>query len=222
LLLGPDLASAQRSSELSADLPDTQTMAIQDKVDGLFVAGDFERAFFIYRNELAPLGDKYAQYMIGYMYQIGMGVAEDPILASAWYRLAAERRTPEFVAARDQLLRKMSDDEMRRSDSEYLLLRAEYCDLAVLLSSVKRNLREVEAKVASGIQSENNAMTIVDPRSGRAQSGADYYRGLRSQLEDRLELMKEIGGFENMRTDPDHVNLLKLERDVNEYIASFD
>jgi len=197
-------------------------MAIQDKVDALFDAGDFERAFFIYRNELAPLGDKYAQYMVGYMYLTGMGIDEDQILASAWYRLAAERRTPEFVAVRNQLLRNMGDDDIRRSDSEYLKLRVEYSDLVVLLTSVKRNLREVEGKTGTRIQGENNAMTILDPRSGRAQSGGEYYREIRLELEDRLKLMKEIGGFEGMKTDPEEVNLRELERDVNEYIASFD
>ncbi len=61
LLLFSDSAYSQRSSELSADLPDSRTMAAQDKVDALFDAGKFERAFFIYRNELVPVGDKYAQ-----------------------------------------------------------------------------------------------------------------------------------------------------------------
>ena len=37
---------------------------------------------FIYREELAPLGDKYAQYMIGYMHEHGKGVDKDPAVAS--------------------------------------------------------------------------------------------------------------------------------------------
>jgi hypothetical protein len=222
LSLASDFAYSQRSSELSADLPDILTMATQDKVDALFDAGDFKRAFFIYRNELVPVGDKYAQYMVGYMYLTGMGVEEDPIAASAWYRLSAERRTPEFVAVRDQLLRNMNDDEMRRSDAEYIQLRLKYCDLAVLLSSVKRNLREVETKTGSRIQSDSNAMTVIETSGGRIQSGSEYYGLLYSQLEDRLKLMREIGNFEDMETDPDSVNLRELERRVKEHIASFD
>lgn len=197
-------------------------MATQDKVDALFDAGDFERAFFIYRNELAPIGDKYAQYMVGYMYLTGMGTEEDPIAASAWYRLAAERGTLEFVAVRDQLLRNMNDDEVGRSDAEYVLLRKNYCDLAVLLASVKRNLEEVEGKIGTRIQSENNAMTIIDPRTGRVRVGSEYYGSLNAQLEDRLKLMQEIGNFEDMDTDPEQVNLRELERRVGDYIASFD
>jgi hypothetical protein len=222
LSLASNLAWSQRSSELSADLPNSLTMMTQDKVEALFDAGDFERAFFIYRNELAPIGDKYAQYMVGYMYLTGMGTREDPIAASAWYRLSAERGTPEFIAARDQLLRNMNDDERRRSDAEYVQLRAEYCDLAVLLSSVKRNFRELEAKTGSRIQYDSTAVTVIETGDGRVRSGVDYYGSLNAQLEDRLKLMKEIGGFEDMDTDPGQVNLRELERRVKEYIASVD
>lgn len=222
LLLASDPAYSQRSSELSADLPDSRTMATQDKVDALFDAGDFERAFFIYRNELAPIGDKYAQYMVGYMYLTGMGVEEDPIAASAWYRLSAERGTAEFVAVRDQLVRNMNQNELHLSDAQYNQLRFEYCDLAVLLSSIKRNLKEVETKTGSRIQSESNAMTVIDGGGGRVRSGSEYYGLINSQLEDRLKLMQEIGDFQDMETDPEKVNLRELERNVKEHIASFN
>ena len=36
---------AQRSSELSADFPDSRTMVVQEKVERIFDAGDYERAF---------------------------------------------------------------------------------------------------------------------------------------------------------------------------------
>ena len=222
LLLGSEFAWSQRSSELSADLPNTLTMATQGKVEALFEAGDFERAFFIYRNGLAPIGDKYAQYMVGYMYLTGMGTEEDPVLASAWYRLAAERGTPEFVVVRDHLLSNLDEEERARSDVQYIELRSEYCDLAVLLSSVKRDLREVESKTGSRIQSDSNAMMIIQPRSGRIQSGADYYGVLNAQLEDRLKLLQEVGDFQDMETDPERVNLRDLERRVKEHIESLD
>jgi TPR repeat protein len=223
LLFVSDLANSQRSSELSADLPDSRTMATQDKVDALFDTGDYERAFFIYRNELAPIGDKYAQYMVGYMYLTGMGVEEDRIAASAWYRLSAERGTAEFIAVRDRLMRNMNENEVRLSDAQYNQLRFEYCDLAVLLSSIKRNFKEVETKTGSRIQSESNAMmTIIDRGGGRVRSGAEYYGVIHTQLEDRLKLLQEIGDFQDMDTDPEKVNLRELERNVKDRIASFN
>lgn len=197
-------------------------MLTQDKVARIFDAGNFERAFFIYRNELAPIGDKYAQYMVGYMFLTGTGVQLDPIAASAWYRLAAERGTPEFIAVRDQQLGNMDEDAVRRSDAEYYELRLKYCDLAVLLSSVRRNLKEVEARTGTRIPGASNNLTVVQPSDGRVRSGSEYYGELRAQIEDRLKLLQEFGGFEDMETDPDRVNFKELERLVMEKIRSID
>ena len=68
---------------------DRATLRTQERVEELYVSEAYERAYFIYRNELAPKGDKYAQYMIGYMHFAGTGVPEDPAKALAWYRFAA-------------------------------------------------------------------------------------------------------------------------------------
>ena len=195
-------------------------MAVQDKVDKLFDAGEFKRAFFIYRNELAPLGDKYAQYMVGYMYQTGMGIEEDDITASAWYRLAAERGTPEFMSVRDQLLRKLDDTERRNSNARYKALRAEYCDLAVLLSSIKRDFKELEGRTGSRIQSSSSAMTVIDTGRGTMSSGSDYYGQLRGRVEFRVKLLVELGGFDDIETDIEKINIRDIEHKVREKIES--
>ena len=94
-------------------------MAVQAKVEKLFDAGEFERAFFIYRNELSPLGDKYAQYMVGFMYQTGLGVDDDIVAAAAWYQLAAERDTREFVVVRDRYLHVIDEDDAAEARAQY-------------------------------------------------------------------------------------------------------
>ena len=209
---------AQRSSELSADLPDSRTMAIQDKVENLFVAAKFERAFFIYRNELAPIGDKYAQYMVGYMYHKGLGVAEDTILASAWYRLSAERGTREFIAVRDRLMRTMDEDDIKNSDRQHFELRQKFCDLAVLFASVKRDMKELEVRTGTRIGSSTSPVVVIENRLGRIRSGADYYGDIRDQLETRLLLLKEVGDFREMDADPDRLNIRELERRVQQRV----
>ncbi len=217
LLTGP--ADAQRASGLSADLPDTRTLAIQDKVDNLFDAGKFERAFFIYRHELVPLGDKYAQYMVGYMYFMGMGVDADNIAACAWYRLAAGRDTPEFMAVRDRLLRTMQDDEIRRADAMLLSLRREFSDMAVLLSSIRKNLRELEPRTGSRLQSDSGLVTIIEMRGNRrSRSGTGYDGRIRNQLRDRVQLLLEMGDFSELGDDPERIDLDELERLVKEQI----
>jgi TPR repeat protein len=89
-LLVPGLTVAQWAEFPTGDL-DSRTIRTQEKVESLYERGDYKRAHFIYSNELARQGDKYAQYMTGYMYLMGQGVEEDPVKAVAWYRIAAER-----------------------------------------------------------------------------------------------------------------------------------
>ena len=221
LVLLTGSVNAQRASGLSADLPNSKTLEIQTKVDKLFDAGEFERAYFIYRNELVPLGDKYAQYMVGYMHLFGMGVEEDTIVASAWFRLAAERDTPEFMAVRDQLLRGMDDDEMQRSDILYLELRRKFCDLAVVLASIKRNRRQLEPRTGSRLKNTSNSLTVIETSAGgRSRSGADFYGRINRRLLERVQLLLETGEFPELGSDPTQIDLDDLERLVKEKVES--
>lgn len=55
------------------------------KADVAFNAGDYKSAFWYYRKELAPIGDKYAQYMVGYMTQNGLGTDPEDVTAATWF-----------------------------------------------------------------------------------------------------------------------------------------
>ena len=209
---------AQRSSELSADFPDSRTMAVQAKVEKLFDAGEFERAFFIYRNELSPLGDKYAQYMVGFMYQTGLGVDDDIVAAAAWYQLAAERDTREFVVVRDRYLHVIDEDDAAEARAQYRELRLKYSDLAVLLSSIKRNVKELEGRTGSRVRGQSSPVTVIESGSSRFSSGSDYYGNIREELEARVMLLKEIGDFQDLEVDADGINVHDLERRVLQLI----
>ena len=211
-------SSAQRSSELSADFPDSRTMAVQAKVEKLFDAGEFERAFFIYRNELSPLGDKYAQYMVGFMYQTGLGVDDDIVAAAAWYQLAAERDTREFVVVRDRYLHVIDEDDAAEARAQYRELRLKYSDLAVLLSSIKRNVKELEGRTGSRVRGQISPVTVIESRSSSFSSGTDYYGNIREELEARVMLLKEIGDFQDVKADADRINIHDLERRVLQLI----
>jgi TPR repeat protein len=195
-------------------------MAVQDKVDRLFDSGEYGRAFFIYRNELAPLGDKYAQYMVGFMYQTGLGVEADPVAAAAWYQLAAERGTREFVVVRDRYLHVMDQDDAEIAQVQYRELRLQYSDLAVLLSSIKRNLEDLQGRTGSRVRSQSSPVTVIGSRDSRYQSGADYYGNVREELEARIMLLKEIGDFQDIDADADRLNIHDLERRVLQIIEA--
>ena len=216
----PIVSSAQRSSELSADLPDSRTMAVQEKVERLFDSGDFERAFFIYRNELSPIGDKYAQYMVGFMYQSGIGVDEDPIAAGAWYQLAAERGTREFVVVRDRYMHGMDEKEAAESVALFKQLRVKYCDLAVVLASIKRNVRELQSRTGSRIGSQSSPVVVIKPGSSNYNAGSVYYGAIRDELEARLVLLQEIGDFQDFETNPNRINIHEIERRVLAHIEA--
>jgi len=211
---------AQRSSELSADFPDGRTMAVQEKVERIFDAGDYERAFFIYSNELAPLGDKYAQYMVGFMYHTGLGTEEDSISAAAWYQLAAERGTREFVVVRDRLLHVMDQDDAELSREMYRELRLRYCDLAVLLSSIKRNMKDLQGRTGTRVGSRSSPVTVIETRTSRFSRGSDYYGSLEAELKARVLLLKEIGEFSDLDTDLNKINIHELERRVQQHIEA--
>ncbi len=191
---------------------------LQERVDELYERGKYERAYLIYRDELAMAGDKYAQYMVGYMNLQGKGVKPDPIAASAWYRLAAERGTEEFVMVRDKLLSKFDDVDVRQSDARYLELRKKYSDVALLLRLIKRNYEQLGDSTGSRLGASGSAMTVVDTRTGRPMSGDEYYGQIRKQLEARLKKLGELMGVEDFEVDPDKVHVNTLETQVSEFL----
>ncbi len=216
LLLGVlplDPAAAQSTDGVSFGVPDPQVVSLHAKVDELFRRGEVSRAYFIYRNELAPLGDKYAQYMVGYMHLTGHAVNQDKVVASAWYRLAAERGTPEFVQLRDQLLVELSEDDRDQSDRIYRELRREYNDLAVLLASIKRQERALRAR-STGRASATQVSTSAFSPTPRGPEGDRYFRRLERNLEQQLRMLARLGDFPDLETNPDKMDLAEIERRV--------
>ena len=204
---------AELTFELQNAEPDSRTLKVQSKVEELFVNGDFDRAYFIYRNELVPAGDKYAQYMVGYMHMTGMSVDEDPVAASAWYRLAAERGTPQFINVRDKLMSTMTANERRRSDELFLEIRRNYSDLAILLRAIRRGVRDMRAITGSRLSGTSSPITVIELRSpSQSQDSVDYYRRVQEDLERHLAMLAEIGDFPDLEMDPARVDIDDIER----------
>lgn len=200
----PDTAPARSNNGISAGVPDPRILNLHAKADDLFERGEVGRAFFIYRNELVPLGDKYAQYMVGYMHLTGLATRQDRVAASAWYRLAAERGTPEFVALRDRLLAELTDEQRQGSDSLYRELHLEYCDLVILLTSIKRL---------------HSAAAAARERAPNDSDRANEYDQVHRELTRQLQTLKKLGGFRGMETNPARIRIEDIERLVTRRIA---
>ena len=218
-------AVAQRSGgNLSVDL-NSRTLSVQAKAEELFERGDYRRAHIIYLNDLAPIGDKYAQYMLGFMCLSGLGVEQDPVLASAWYRLAAERGEPaEFVTIRDDLLSNLDAVDRERSDQVYLGLRREYSDIAISMREAREEFENLtQVSTGSRLGSTSSAVTIVEPRTGSSLSGdVLIHRSLR-RMQAFLDNITAILGID--RIDAETVTageLADLEDLVRDYVQRID
>lgn len=219
LCLTVQTAIAQGTGPFPAGVVDARTIAVQEKVEKLFEAGDYARALFIYEHELAPLGDKYAQYMVGFMYLTGTGVTENPVIASAWYRLAAERAIPEFLAVRDLLVDSLSDIDRARSDQVYLQLRQRYSDVAILLRLIKEDLDSLPARTGSRVVGASGPVMIVDPRTGFSVSGEDYARQVHRRVKSRLQFVTQAIGQPEFEGDIEDLDMERLESSVQAYLS---
>lgn len=170
---------------------DRRTIEIQQKVDSLFEDGEYERAMIIYRNELAPLGDKYAQYMVGYMHLAGKGIEQDVSAAAAWFRLAAERRDEMFARASEQLHARLSDEDRTQANQLFVGLRRELGDAALILELVEEDI--------ALLRRSRQDSTLVQRAVDRSAAGSSIqsFNGLESRIRARLDYVGTA-----LRTDP--------------------
>ncbi len=218
------LMAAVAPSQIFPSFPggeiDHATLRTQERVEQLYVSKSYERAYFIYRKELAPRGDKYAQYMIGYMHFTGAGVPEDPAVALAWYRLAAERGEPVIELARDQLKETLTPKQVATADGMFVELRTELSDRVLIYRLVQEDLDILRDSAGRGSSKGSGNMLVIDRRYGY-MSGAHYYQTIKNRLEARLTYLKgqvdvvDVEGVETME-------LAQIESEIKELIAEID
>lgn len=198
---------------------DSATLRLQAKADNLYRKGHWERAHFIYVNELAARGDKYSQYMAGYMCLHGKGVERDKIRASAWFRLAAERDGQEFVAVRDQILESMSEEEKQASDAIFVDLRRRYSDLVLLLDDIVEDREARNAKpTGSRLTGSASSITVVDPKTGDAMPRSEYLRRLDTRVQAQLDFLADKVGGERLDADMTEDEFAELRERVDAYL----
>lgn len=222
LLLLSATAAAQWSEFPTGDL-DSHTMRIQSKAESLYVKGDYKRAHIIYVNELATIGDKYAQYMTGFMYLMGQGLPEDPVRASAWYRLSAERQAPEFMVVRDELIRTFNAEQLAASDAIYLELRKKFSDIVIVMRLLEEDLEllDVEA-TGSRVPSGSNLVTTLDPRKGTVTSAELYRDRVRRTLQSRVDFITGQLDIERMDADLSAAQIAELWERIEEQVSVID
>ncbi|MDJ0812981.1 MAG: hypothetical protein QNJ23_04580 [Woeseiaceae bacterium] len=217
------IATAQSTNSFPQMPVDAKTLRIFNQAEEVYERTDYERAFFIYRNELAPIGDKYGQYMVGFMYLTGKGVDEDRVAASAWYRLAAERGTKEFIRARDQVLRSLNGEQRAESDQLFMELRREYGDLVLLARAIREDYQELKSRTGSRVSAGSSPVTVLDMRrSGSTTSGSEYYGRIERRLEARLDYIAQHTEIDIVDLDADSLDIDEFEQQVENYLGRLD
>jgi TPR repeat protein len=203
---------------------DSRTLKIQERVEGIFLSGDYGRSLLIYEKELAPLGDKYAQYMVGFMHLTGKGVTENSSEALAWYRLAAERGEVPFIKARDTLRASLEPAELERSDARFAELWQRYGDRRLILDLIGRDL-----EILRGGSAQTNGSRVDDAGASQSlaagyaanETGEGYYRRVRARLAERVQYLSSTkdaaqAGIENAAA------IEKLESKVRRELEALD
>lgn len=92
--------------------------AVADFADAIeaYDQGDYATTFAESR-PLAAAGDADAQYILGFLYERGEGVARDLTRAYAWYGLAARQGDAFAAQALAQLARRMSAAEVTEAEA---------------------------------------------------------------------------------------------------------
>jgi hypothetical protein len=209
-------AAGAQTSGTFPDMPvDARKLEVLEKADEVYERADYKRAFFIYRNELAATGDKYGQYMVGFMYLTGKGVAEDRITASAWYRLAAERGTREFVGARDEVMLALDGAERSESDERFVELRKRYGDLVLLTRAIRDDVELLQSSygLPAGAESSVAVMELTDTSGSKTESA----RRIERRISARLDYIGKYIDLDDV--DVETLDIDELERQVAEQVS---
>ena len=202
-------AAGAQSTISFPEMPvDSRTARVQNLAEEVYTRGNFERAYFIYRNELTPIGDKYGQYMVGYMHLTGKGVERDIVAASAWYRLAAERGTVQFVKARDELLARLGDEQRAKSDELFIDIRQQYGDLVLLARAIREDYEILRDRTGSRVAAGSSPVAVLNLRGeGGATADSDYYGRIERRMRARIRYIAQ-------HTNTDIVDLVSETGDI--------
>lgn len=214
-------AQSQTFKHFPGATADQATMRAFDRVEKLYEAGDYERALLIYENDLAPLGDKYAQYMVGYMHLSGKSVPQNKARALAWFRLAAERGEPALVQARDNLRKTMSDEELGRSNQIYVALWKKLGDTRLILDLIREDIKDLSVRTGSRIPGANSGRLTIVSMSGE-NAGDEYYEHLRDRINTRLEYLDSTVGIVDLEFEDEFADIKALEMEMREEIKALD
>lgn len=215
-------ALGQTHKSFPGDAPDQRTLRAQERVEELYEAGQYDRAFRIYRQDLAPIGDKYAQYMVGYMHLNGQGVSKDPAEALAWYRLAAERGEPVLIRAHDRLADQLDTTDQAVAERIFIDLWKELGDATVVMALIRRDMEILRDRTGSRIPKSVASSPSISYNADGAIINPNFYRDVRLRLEARLNYLETKVEVTDLAAQRDEEEIRVLEEQVRAELAALE
>lgn len=213
---------AQSYRSFPGESADQRTLQTQKRVDQLYSAGEYERALFIYERELAPRGDKYAQYMVGYMHLNTHGVPLDKATALAWYRLAAERENEVLQQARDELAADLTQAEIDASNRIFLDLLQEIGDTRLLMKLIRRDMNTLRGRTGTHIRGATSGGSTVIVRPSGIIEDPNFYRKIRLRLAARLSYLETKVEVSDLALESGDQELRRYEEQIKSELATLD
>jgi len=201
---------------------DERTLRTQERVEELYRAGEHQRALLIYEKELAPLGDKYAQYMVGYMHLNAQSVPPDKKIAMAWYRIAAERGEPVLIQAHDELVASMAPADVAASNQIFLGLWQSIGDSRLIMKLIREDMNTLRARTGSRIPGSTASGPALILRPTGEPLPPNYYRNVRVRLEARLNYLEMRVVVSEVAHLSDDASLRLLEDQVRAELAALE
>lgn len=202
-------ATAQGSGQTTFPgwAPSDAMVRIQEKAEAAFEAGKYRKAMWLYEKELAPIGDKYAQYMIGYMHENGLSVPRDPVRAGAWYLLAAERGHEQIVAAAESLQHSLRPAQLAAARSLAATLKETMGDKELVRRAIRRDIERLRSMAGTRIRpsSRRNCGGLA----GRVYVGAtsvsfdQYCEAVNDRIDARMAYLEGYVTYGELELLPD-------------------
>ena len=185
--------------DFPGQLPGTRVLKAQSKAEQAYNAGNYKDAFWYYRKELAPIGDKYAQYMVGYMLEHGLGVERNSVAAAAWFELAAERGHDPLGETHRRVQQSLSDRQQASVEVTLASLKDEYSDRSLLERLIRidqKRLSEMTGSRTGKCNSANVANTRIAFVRDTYGTGNGNVWGYCRNIEKRINIRLEyLGGY---------------------------
>lgn len=197
---GPDTSRIVMLGEFPAE-PDSLFVArLKRDAERAYERGRYERAWRMYRHGLAWRGDKYAQYMVGYMLFNGRGVRADRTRGTAWLKLAAERGDERKLNdVYNDAFARLTERERSLALTEHDNLLAEFGDRRVLRRLIRADQRRLRRATGSRVGYTDTQPLTVQFLDGQTLPGSVYYQRIRQRLKQRMDYLEGVvtlGSFE--------------------------